>query len=258
MLPPKYQNNLATGCYYYAEGLRLIWRPELRPYLLVPLLVNGLLFVVLTCALFQYMGGAMDTVMNVLPTWLEPLAMIAWVLIAILLLIIYGYSFNMITNIIAAPFYGILAQKVEELLTGEPAPEESLWRMVPRVMLRELSKLIYFLSRGIVVVLIMLLVSFIPVIQVLAPFIGLAWSAWTMAIQYTDYATDNHQRPFKTLRQCLWRKKFSCAGFGSVIMLCSITPIVNIFAMPAAVALNTRLQSACLALQNHHVIDELH
>lgn len=29
-------------------------------------------------------------------------------------------------------------------------------------------------------------------------------------------------------------------------------------AMPAAVALNTRLQSTRLALQDHHVIDELH
>ena len=234
--PPKYKNNLATGCIYFSQGFKLIWRPELRAYLLVPLLVNGLLFVVLTSALFDYMGGLFDWTEQVLPSWAAPLTWIALTLIGILALIVYGYSFNLITNIIAAPFYGLLAQRVEELITGEKPPEESLLRMVPRVMLRECAKLMYFLSRGIVVVLVMVLVGTIPLIQIASPLIGLAWGAWSMAIQYTDYATDNHQKPFKTLRECLWIKKYSCGGFGSLIMLCSVTPILNIFAMPAAVA----------------------
>ena len=56
-----------------------------------------------------------------------------------------------------------------------------------------------------------------------------------MSIQYADYAADNNQLAFRPLRSCLWDKKYSSLGFGGFTMLCSITPIVNIFAMPVAV-----------------------
>jgi len=75
----------------------------------------------------------------------------------------------------------------------------------------------------------------IPVVNFIAPFIGLAWGAWSMSIQYSDYCADNNQVAFKPLRGCLWDSKFSSLGFGGFIMMCSITPIVNIIAMPVAV-----------------------
>ena len=235
LAPPKYQNNLATGFLYLSEGIRLIWHPKLRAFILIPLLVNLALFIVLTSVIFSYFDWAIEGVMNFLPTWLAPLAWLTVVVVGMIFLVIYGYSFNLITNIIAAPFYGILAQKTEELLSGQSPPDESLFKMVPRVILREIKKLIYFLARGFVVLLIMLFVATIPVLNVLAPAIGLAWAAWTMAIQYSDYAADNHQKDFKELRFCLWQKKFSSLGFGGFLMLCSVVPVVNIFIMPAAV-----------------------
>lgn len=229
------KNNLLSGASYFVEGVKLIWHPKLRVYILVPLLVNICLFVLLTGTLVHFTGGAIETVMAELPSWLAPLAWLAWIIIGVLLLIVYGYSFNMITNILAAPFYGFLAQKAEEIITGQPLPEESLWKMVPRVMGRELSKLIYFLTRGIIITLVILLLATIPLVNFLAPVIGIAWGAWSMTIQYSDYPADNHQRSFKILRKKLWTKAFSSFGFGGMVMGCSIIPVVNIFAMPAAV-----------------------
>ncbi|VUD59870.1 Sulfate transporter CysZ [Thalassocella blandensis] len=233
--PPKYQNNLATGFLHLSEGIRLIWHPKLRAFIMIPLVVNLALFVVLTSVIFSYFDGAINWIMDFLPSWLAPLAWLTVLVVGMLFLVVYGYSFNLITNIIAAPFYGILAQKTEELLTGQSPPDESLLKMVPRVILRELRKLIYFLTRGCVVLLVMLLIATLPLINLLAPAIGLAWAAWSMAIQYSDYAADNHQKDFKELRFCLWQKKFSSLGFGGFIMLCSVVPVVNIFIMPAAV-----------------------
>ena len=37
-------NSLGQGFGYALSGFRLIWRPELRPYALVPILVNLLIF----------------------------------------------------------------------------------------------------------------------------------------------------------------------------------------------------------------------
>lgn len=237
--PPRFKNNLASGVFYFKEGLRLVFHRDLRLYLIVPLLVNFVLFLVLTGALVHYFSHIIDGVMGYLPDFLEPLAWIAWIVMGILLLIVYGYSFNMITNIVAAPFYGMLAAETERILTGTAPPEESIPSMVRRTLLRELCKLWYFFNRGIVVILVMILVgtltAAIPVLNLLAPLIGATWSAWSMAIQYADYAADNHQLAFKPLRNCLWKKQFSSLGFGGFIALCSVIPVVNIVVIPVAV-----------------------
>ncbi len=237
--PPRYKNNIASGIYYFREGLNLLWKPELRLYLLVPLLVNCVLFLVLTWGLVHYFGTIVDSIMEILPGFLAPLEWIVWTVMGIFMLIIYGYSFNMITNIIAAPFYGLLAAKSETLLTGIAPPEESTGTMIRRTLFRECEKLWYFLKRGVLVILIMILVgsltSWIPLLNLVSPLIGLAWGAWSMAIQYADYSADNHQLEFKPLRQCLWKKKYSSLGFGGFIMLCSLIPVINIIAMPVAV-----------------------
>ncbi len=228
-------NSILSGASYFVEGVKLIWHPSLRIYILVPLLVNCVLFVLLTSAMFTYLSETIDGFMSDLPSWLAPLTWIAWIVIGVLLLIVYGYSFNMITNVLAAPFYGLLAEKAEEIMTGHPLPPEPLIQMIPRVFSREISKLIYFLLRGILVTLVIVLIATIPLIGMLAPVIGLAWGAWSMTVQYSDYPADNHQKSFKILRKKLWKKMFSSFGFGGMVMACSVVPVINIFAMPAAV-----------------------
>lgn len=236
----KSSNNIATGIRYFIDGIRLLLHKDLRLYILVPLVVNCFLFFILTTALFSYLGGFIGGESGWIPNWLEPwlapLKWIAWLIVGALLFIFYAYSFNMITNIIAAPFYGLLAEKAEEILTGSKPQSESLSSMIPRVMLRELQKLLYFLLRGVFIILIILMISFIPLLQFAAPLVGLCWGAWSMAIQYSDYPADNNKDPFKKLRERLSNCSYSSLGFGGAVMACSVIPLLNIFAMPAAVA----------------------
>lgn len=56
-----------------------------------------------------------------------------------------------------------------------------------------------------------------------------------MSIQYVDYSADNHQTEFVTLRKMLRKRRYSSVGFGGTVMLCSMVPVLNIIAMPAAV-----------------------
>jgi len=56
-----------------------------------------------------------------------------------------------------------------------------------------------------------------------------------MSIQYADYAADNHRLPFEKMRDALGLKLRSSLGFGGLIVGCSVVPVVNLFAMPAAV-----------------------
>ena len=239
-------NTLTTGAQYFVQGINLLWHPQLRVYILIPLLVNCILFVALTTVFIGYFNywaeiitGSIEVDMgwftSIIVWVLKALAWFGLIVLGVILLMVYGYSFNVITNIIAAPFYGLLAEKTEMLITGKKGEGEPLAQMIPRVIGRAISKLWYFLSRGFVIMLIVLLLSPIPLINLIAPFIGLLWSAWSMAIQYGDYAADNNRLDFKELRQRLWQKKYSSLGFGGIVMGCSVVPILNIFAMPAAV-----------------------
>lgn len=244
MLVPSRPQHLVRGAQYFVAGAKLLLRPELRRYLLVPLAVNLVLFGLLTYWLLNSFSEltALDWQ---LPAWLDFFEKIfkwvAWFLITAVLIIGYGYCFNLLTNLLAAPFYGFLAQRTEELLTGELLPDEPLVRMVPRTILRELHKLWYFLLRGTFVLLLMLLLATIPVLNLAAPVLGLLWGAWCMAIQYSDYPADNHQTPFRLLRKRLRRRRYSSLGLGGTVMVASMVPVLNIIAMPAAVTGGTLL-----------------
>ena len=174
--------------------------------------------------------------MGWLPGWLDFLAWILGILLALTILVVYGYSFSIITNLIAAPFYGLLAEKVELHVTGSAADSEPLAQMIPRTIGREFAKLWYFVVRGIGIALLMLVLSFIPLLNLLVPVIGILWGTWCMAIQYVDYAADNNRWPFRELRGQLGGSLFSTGGFGGLVMLGTMVPVVNIFIMPAAVA----------------------
>lgn len=222
------RGNFFHGASYLIEGLTLLKHPKLRLFVLVPILLNTLLFLVLTIALVQQFTTVLDWFMDWLPGWLDFMAWVIGILLALFVVLVYGYSFSMITNVLAAPFYGLLAEKVEELAAGRLLEEESLLHMIPRTVLRELRKLWYFLWRSLCI----LLLSLVPLV---GPLIAVAWAAWSMSIQYSDYAADNHKTPFVDLRSRLGSQLWSTLGFGAVVMLGMMVPVLNIFIAPAAV-----------------------
>ncbi|WP_226665902.1 sulfate transporter CysZ [Microbulbifer aggregans] len=255
-------SNPVHGVNALIRGAQLLTRRELRPFIIVPLLINLVLFIALSAVMISqfddlasYIGSLLsdepvDT--SNMSWWRAILATgadwaasafrwLAWLIafaVVLLFFLVYGYLFGIITNIIAAPFNGFLAEKVEELLTGHPPPPEPIAKMVFRTLGRELRKLMYFLGWGLVIFVIALLTSwtvFIPAV------LGALWGAWCMAIQYVDYPLDNHQRSFSELKRVLMRKKLTTLGFGGTVMLAKMVPVLNIFVMPAAVAGGTAL-----------------
>lgn len=244
------------------RGAQLLTRRELRPFILVPLLINVLLFVAFGIVIISQLGSLSSYLGNLLadapidtagmPWWQSMLAAgaawaagvfhwLAWLIalvVLLLFLLFYGYMFAVVTNIIAAPFNGFLAEKVEELLTGKAPPPEALRHMVLRTLKRELQKLKYFIGWGLVILLITLFTSWTVFIPAL---LSALWGAWCMAIQYVDYPLDNHQRPFSEVKGLLLKHKLTTLSFGGTILLVKMIPIVNILVMPAAVAGGTAL-----------------
>ena len=108
-----------SGPQYLREGLRLVLSPGLRLFVLLPLAINLILFVSMISFAVQQFSGWVDTFMPSLPNWLSFLQYILWPLFVVLVLLMVFFTFTMLANIIAAPFNGFLAEKVEVVARGE-------------------------------------------------------------------------------------------------------------------------------------------
>ncbi len=225
-----------SGPQYLSEGLKLVLSPGLRLFVLLPLTLNLLLFVALIGFAVQQFGGWVETFMPSLPDWLGFLEYILWPLFVVLVLLMVFFSFTMLANIIAAPFNGFLAEKVEVVVRGEdPFPPfrwAELLAMVPRTLGREARKLLYFLPRAIA----LLILSFIPVVNLVAAPLWLLFGVWMMAIQYIDYPADNNKMSWQDMLAWLREKRWQSLGFGGITYAALLVPGLNILMMPAAVA----------------------
>ena len=170
--------------------------------------------------------------MTWLPEWLSFLSFIIWPLFALVLAIGMFFTFTLVANLIAAPFNGFLAEKIQRELDPDCMPEggwKDLLALVPRTLLREFQKLWYYLPRAAVLFIASI---FIPIV---GPILFALFSAWMMAIQYCDYAADNELVSFGDMKTQLAQPRLQTVLFGGVVSLCSIIPLLNLVVMPAAV-----------------------
>ena len=229
-----------SGTHYLWQGFSLITKPKLRLFVVIPLLINFLLFFALIAVSIHYFHAFIAWIDHLLPSWLEWLNGLLWLLLAISLGLVMIFCFTTLANTIGAPFYSVLASKVELYLTNKPVAEDS-WsdtiKDIPRTLKREWEKLMYFIPRAILC----LILFFVPIIQIAASVIWFLFNAWILAIQYLDYPADNHKISFKAFLAILSKHRMPVLGFGVWITILSFIPIVNCFLLPAAVAGSTAM-----------------
>ena len=229
------EGNIVRGAGYLLRGARLLTHPSLRLFVIVPLLVNILIFGSLLGLTFGFLDRSISSWMDSLPDWLGFLEWIIWPLLVVAFGLLTGYVFTAIALLIASPFNNLLAEKTEELFTGKPvdALEGPLAALlsVPRAVMREFAKLLYYLPMALLV----LILSFVPGINLAAPLLWLLLGAWMMSIQFVDYPVDNHQLGFAEVKAAVARRRLSSLGFGGFVALCAGIPVLNFFVVPAAV-----------------------
>ena len=226
-----------TGLECFFDGFQLIRRPGLRRYFIVPCLINAAVLTVLVMLSYSRFDDWVAVIMSWFPNWMFALYWLVWGISLIVLLVLLLFIFTFVANIIASPFNAILSMKVEQVLTGS-APESSVspWLILPRSVARELAKLRYILPR----LLGLLLITIIPVINMVAPLLWVLFGAWMMSIHYADYAADNNDVSFAALRSRMSARRFDALMFGLPAYLLLTVPIVNLILMPIGVAGGTR------------------
>ncbi len=195
----------------------------------------------------------LDTLTLGLINWLPDFLMvisyiISWLLILVVV-IIGCYFFSTIAAIIASPFYSLLAERAEQILDAKdgfaviPDKDQSIFdsvknivKDIPRCFWREFKKLLYQIPRFLVCV----LISVIPIINTVAPISWFLFSAWMAAVQYCDYAYDNHKIPFMVMRRDLRINPTGTLCLGAIIAFGITLPLINLFVPAFAVCAGTR------------------
>lgn len=227
--------NLAHGAQYLLRGAKMLNHKSLRLFVIIPLLVNILIFGSLIGLTISYLSELMSGWMGMIPQWLGFIEWILWPLIGLTLSLITGYIFTAVALLIASPFNALLAEKAEELITGRPVDSlEGLGAAllaIPRGIMRELLKILYYIPMFLLV----LILTFIPGLNAIAPILWLLLGAWMMSIQFLDYPMDNHQLSFADVKEAARFRRLSSLGLGGSVALCAGIPVVNFFVIPAAV-----------------------
>ena len=249
MLETLARNSLVTGFKFAIHGMRLILKPGLRRYVAVPFLINLVIFSTMIWFGAYQFESLLDRWFPE-DSWLSYFRWILWPMFTITFVLIVFYTFTIVANLLGAPFNDMLAAKLELILTGQKPDygADSLWAAVGPALKSELQKLIYFLPRAVL----LLILFFIPGVNAFAPLIWGLFSAWCLALEYTEYPFGNSGISFREQRQCMKNRRLTALGFGGGIMFLMLIPGLNFFAMPAAVAGATalwvdRLRSDALA-----------
>jgi len=227
-----------SGARYFIQGFELIRLKGIKRFVFIPLTINLILFSIAFYFMFIELDYYMDMLNNWLPSWLDWLSTLLWPLIVITILILFSFIFSTAANWLAAPFNGLLSEKIEGLLIGKPSKGASaidVFKDIPRTLGREWQKLTYYLPRALGFFLIM---WFLPVIGQIIWFL---FVAWMMAIQYKDYPFDNHKIPFKVMKVALKQERGLSYSFGITVAIFSMIPIINLIVMPVAICGATAL-----------------
>ncbi|MDA9296231.1 sulfate transporter CysZ [Porticoccaceae bacterium] len=227
------------------EGLKLLGHADIRWLVIIPTLLNLILFSAATWLAAAWVSDWLNFLIASVPEWLEWLVWIIWLLFVLLALVVYSFTFTLFANLIGSPFYGIIAERVialerdviDEASTSISALLATAWGS----FCRELQIIAYMLPRTLGIALLTVMISFVPVINILAPLIAGSWAAWSLALQYMDYPGDSDKLSFAEVRQRAGRQRLLSLSFGLSALVAAAIPLVNLLLLPATVIGGTLL-----------------
>jgi CysZ protein len=219
-------NNPVLAIGFLFKGLKLLASPELRKFIIIPMLINVVLYSVALTLGYFYIS---DLINQFIPSWLQWLSWILWPLFFISFFIAGFFTFTVVANMLAAPFYGKLSAKTQAMIKGEAS--EATEQPLAKVLFAELKRMGYLATRALP----LLILSIIPGINVLAPFLWALFGAWGMALEYLAYPLENQGVLFSEQKDLVKSVRLGALSFGGVAVLGLTIPVLNIIVAPAAV-----------------------
>lgn len=208
------------------KGASLLGHKKLRKYILVPITINLLLFSGMLYLGYHYVGVL---IAQFIPGWLQWLDWLIYPLFFISFFMAGFFTFTLIANLIASPFYGGLAAKTLHVLHDQEGEIQE--QPLLSVIGSELKRMGYLLSRAIPIV----IISIIPGVNLIAPVLWGLFGAWGISMEYFAYTLENEGVLFSEQRQALKSIRIGALSFGGIVLLGLMIPLLNIVIPPIAV-----------------------
>jgi CysZ protein len=219
------------------SGFALLFKPGIKRFVVIPFIINIALFSLAIKLLSDQLDSWLE---QLLPEWLSWLEWLIWPLFAIAILLIVFYTFTILANLIAAPFNSLLSARIEAMLTGKKPQDvnsDGFIRLTVRTIKSEIQKILYAIKWFVPLI----IITVIPVLNIVAPFLWIVFAAWFFALEYNDYPLANRGLFFEDIKSYNRKNRMRSLGMGTVIFILSSIPVINFFIMPAAVAGATKL-----------------
>ena len=217
---------MITAISYLWKGLKLLTTPALRPFVLMPLLINVVLYSVAVMLGYFYLN---HLIIQIIPESLHWLTWLIYPLFFVSFCAIGFFTFSLLANLIAAPFYAKLAAKTLVVIDAPSLP--TFEPSTIQVWKAEFNRLRYSLTH----MLPLLILFLIPVVNLIAPILWFGFSAWCMALEYFAYSQENRGVLFPEQKEQLRQMRFQALSFGGLVTIGQALPVINIVIAPVAV-----------------------
>lgn len=244
-------NDFFSGATYVLRGMRLIFDRRFLPWVLTPIIINIVVFIVLLSLTIIYFTPIKDFLFDFIPAWPEWIKWLLYPVIISALFLLLLMTQLILSSLIAAPFNTQLSHQIELHLSPQQKSIPTKSALVTQTLgaIRdEIIKISYFLIRALPI----LLLYLIPVINILAAILWIILCIRMLAIEFCEYPMGNHDLSFKKQRGLLKSRRTLSLTFGATLLLLTMIPFVNLLLIPSAVAGATLMWIEKFKQENTH------
>lgn len=229
-------SGFARGVGALIKGFELMWRPGIKRYAAIPFAVNAIVFVAVIYFGAHAFSGVVAWAVGQLPDWLAWLNWLLWLAFSTLALLVVFYCFTFVIYLIGFPFNYFLAVRLDRDLNGKPTTQldEGFWYGLREDFKSVWKMLCYQAVWSFGATVICLILLFIPVVNLAVPFVWFVFSAWMLALIYSDLMLNQRGHRFSDQRRVYSGHRGRVLGFGCATAFVTMIPIVNLLVLPAA------------------------
>lgn len=236
--------SFSRGFFTPFRSVRMLRRkPRLVQYILIPFLINTLVFSVAVFLGLDFFGS---TVVEYLPqgeAWYwSVIYWFLWMVAVLLTAVLVFFSFTVVGNLLASPFNDLLSERTEEILSGKVNTESfSINRFLHdalQTILMEAKKMWVF----VVIMVFILPLNLLPGIgNGFYTLLAVGLTLFFLCFEYMGFVLVRKQQFFREQKNYIFARKFLMLGFSCGVMVLLAIPFFQLFCIPLAVIGATRL-----------------
>ncbi len=224
------------GLKTYSQANTFIRKNGLRRFFLYPLILNILLFTLG----FYTIGSYSDDFTTWISTTLDVKSWEFWgadflssamqwiirLMIRLLFLLAYAYLGGYLIIIMMAPVFAIISEKTEQILSGNSNPFQ--WAQFFKDIRRGILLALRNLSIEIFFTIILVFLSFIPVVGIFTTVTLFLVSAYFYGFSFIDYTLERKKLNVKNSIQFIKQNKGLAIGNGTIFSLVLLIPFIGV------------------------------